>query len=264
MLCSRRDLTVVLIMAMLTMAVLTMAILTIYGYTYYGYTNQGPTSSSVYMRCCRDCLPRAGFYSYLILNPDRNLTPTRTRTRTRTLTLTLTLTQARILILVLTLTLTLTVLPTLTLNLSRSTRTSTALPRTTSSSTASTAPPRGGYTYQAVPTIVSRLTRLCLLGRTYCCYTYLGSSSARSTAPPPVGYTNYRHTLTVATVYFTMVLRTMAILIRRHLAGLGLSTRFEPVAVPGGQLAPEAWDGAEAGRNWWGMDTYLLPVCVRE
>ena len=56
----------------------------------------------------------------------------------------------------------------------------------------------------------------------------------------------------------------LLLLIRRHLAGLGLSTRFEPVAVPGGQLAPEAWDGAEAGRNWWGMDTYLLPVCVRE
>ena len=26
----------------------------------------------------------------------------------------------------------------------------------------------------------------------------------------------------------------------------------------------QAWDGAEAGRNWWGMETYLLPVCVRE
>ena len=50
----------------------------------------------------------------------------------------------------------------------------------------------------------------------------------------------------------------------RHLAGLGMRTRFEPVAVPSGQLAAEAWDGAEAGRNWWGMDTYLLPVCVRE
>ena len=71
----------------------------------------------------------------------------------------------------------------------------------------------------------------------------------------------YTHSLWLS---LTMVLRTMAILIRRHLAGLGLSTRFEPVAVPGGQLAPEAWDGAEAGRNWWGMDTYLLPVCVRE
>ena len=37
-------------------------------------------------------------------------------------------------------------------------------------------------------------------------------------------------------VILTMVIRAVAILTRRHLAGLGLSTRFEPVAVPGGLL----------------------------
>jgi len=52
--------------------------------------------------------------------------------------------------------------------------------------------------------------------------------------------------------------------VRRHLARLGLRTRFEPVRVADEAHAPGTWDGAEGGRNWWGLDTYLMPVCVRE
>ena len=52
--------------------------------------------------------------------------------------------------------------------------------------------------------------------------------------------------------------------VQRHLEGLGLRATFEPIAV-GDRVHSEAtWEGAEAGRNWWHLDTYLLPVCVRE
>ena len=27
---------------------------------------------------------------------------------------------------------------------------------------------------------------------------------------------------------------------------------------------PRSWEGAEPGRNWWHLETYLLPVCTRE
>ena len=50
----------------------------------------------------------------------------------------------------------------------------------------------------------------------------------------------------------------------RHLARHGLRTRFEPVSVGGAVRTDETWQGAEAGRNWWHMAVYLLPVCVRE
>ena len=52
--------------------------------------------------------------------------------------------------------------------------------------------------------------------------------------------------------------------VQRHLAGLGLRATFEPIAVGDRVHSPATWEGAEAGRNWWHLDTYLLPVCVRE
>ena len=47
---------------------------------------------------------------------------------------------------------------------------------------------------------------------------------------------------------------------RRHLHSLGLTATFEPVRV---SVAPGTWEGAEAGRNWWALEHYSLPVCVR-
>ena len=52
--------------------------------------------------------------------------------------------------------------------------------------------------------------------------------------------------------------------VQRHLAGLGLRATFEPIAVGDRVHSPATWEGAEAGRNWWHFDTYLLPVCVRD
>ena len=49
--------------------------------------------------------------------------------------------------------------------------------------------------------------------------------------------------------------------VERHVARLGLRTTFEPVAVD--EQPAGMWDGAEAGRNWWHLRSYLLPVCVR-
>ena len=51
---------------------------------------------------------------------------------------------------------------------------------------------------------------------------------------------------------------------QRHLARVGVRARFEAVAVAEAVRAPATWDGAEGGRNWWGLEKYLVPVCVRE
>ena len=50
--------------------------------------------------------------------------------------------------------------------------------------------------------------------------------------------------------------------VRRHLSGLGFAVTFQPVPVDGAH-APGVWDGAEAGRNWWDLKQYLVPVCTR-
>lgn len=52
--------------------------------------------------------------------------------------------------------------------------------------------------------------------------------------------------------------------VQRHLAGLGLRSSFDPIPVGDRAHAPATWEGAEAGRNWWHLATYLLPVCIRE
>ena len=52
--------------------------------------------------------------------------------------------------------------------------------------------------------------------------------------------------------------------VQRHLARLGLRATFEPIAVGDRAHSPATWEGAEAGRNWWHLETYLVPVCVRE